>query len=342
MIEPILAPRPCSPCEMLVSATFSSAGCTARSTLFSWLITVCSCSVASEVSPRITPPLASTAPVGVGGSSSSTEGAPNTLVGTTLAVTPAGIPAASAGLSCSVISCSGSPPGASVGATPTALTAPTSAPRNFTSAPGVRPSPTSVTTAVAGNTEWNTPRYCISSSAMTTITSRNASTPRLASVAVGRPRPVASTTNGTPSPRDPDAGVEAPERHGDQHVHQHDGDDAGADGPAGRRADTLRAAGGVEAEVAVDQRRHHDEDDRLEHRVEDVDRHQELVEVVQVGARGLAEAEAEHQLGGQVVATHADQVQRDDGDERGDRPGGHQVGQRPDRHRLQRVDLLGD
>src|SRR5882757_10067550 len=239
----------------------------------------------------MTAPQASIRVLGTAGSTNSTDGAPNTLVGTILAVTPAGIPVARSGLSSISIWCSGSPSEPFRGTKPTDPTAPTSAPRSFTSAPGWIPSPRSVTSATAGKVLRNTPRYCISSTATTTITSSRASRPRRARVAVGSPRPVTSMTKGipvsSPSAREPYAGVEAPESHSDQHVGDDDRDQAGANGAPGGRAHALRSPGGIEAEVAVDQCGDDHENDHLHDGVEDVDRLQEFVKVMQVGARRL-------------------------------------------------------
>ena len=48
------------------------------------------------------------------------------------------------------------------------------------------------------------------------------------------------------------------------------------------------------------------------------------------------------ELRGEEAGEERDQVQRDDGKERGHDPGGHEVGLRRHRHDLEGVDLLGD
>ena len=121
-----------------------------------------------------------------------------------------------------------------------------------------------------------------------------------------------------------------------------DGHDRGADRVTHGDAHAGGTAAGGVAVVAVDQDDHDREHEHLAEGPEHVARWQELVEVVVVGARTLPVVLGHGQPGGEVRGEQPDDVERDDRDQAGDDPGGHQERHRGDRHHLERVDLLGD
>ena len=84
------------------------------------------------------------------------------------------------------------------------------------------------------------------------------------------------------------------------------------------------------------------EDHHLAERPQHVDRRQEQVEVVVVGALRLPEVAGRDQPGGDVRRQQPEDVERDDGDEAGDHPGGDEERQGRDAHDLEGVDLLAD
>src|SRR4051812_21428726 len=83
-------------------------------------------------------------------------------------------------------------------------------------------------------------------------------------------------------PRDPDGRVGAPQSEAEEQVDHVDRDDRRANGTTDGDTDTRGTTTREVAVVAVDQHDHDREDDDLEERVEDVDGHQELMEVVVV------------------------------------------------------------
>src|SRR5947209_14104417 len=104
----------------------------------------------------------------------------------------------------------------------------------------------------------------------------------------------------------------APEHEREDQVEYDNGDDAQPDGSTDGDAHALRASGGVEAVVAVDQRHGHCEHARLGQAVDDVDERQIQVEVVVVDALGEPEELGGDQVGGAVAGVEGDQVERDD------------------------------
>src|SRR3954467_8768978 len=173
--------------------------------------------------------------------------------------------------------------------------------------------------------------------------------------ATARPSSSARTTrNATPwsrtrifllisgSPRDPDGRGRAPDGQRQEQVDDVDRHDREPDRPADGEADARGSAGGAVTVVAVGQDDHDREDGDLQERPPDVPGRQEQVEVVVVRAGRLAVRLRGDGAGGEVAGQQADHVQRDDGDEAGDDPGGHQERQRGHAHHLEGVDLLVD
>ncbi len=80
----------------------------------------------------------------------------------------------------------------------------------------------------------------------------------------------------------------------------------------------------------------------LQERPQQVDRVQEGVEVVVVEATRLAEQDNRGELAGEERQDDGDAVKRGDRDHPGHDPGADQVGDRPNSHGFQRIDLFAD
>ncbi|EGJ73035.1 putative ABC-transporter integral membrane protein [Streptomyces sp. Tu6071] len=87
---------------------------------------------------------------------------------------------------------------------------------------------------------------------------------------------------------------------------------------------------------------HHAEDEHLQDAEQHVLGDEEEVEVVVVGARGLAVEDDGDDARGDVAGEQAERVERDDRDDARDDPGGHEVRHRAYAHAFERVDLLVD
>src|SRR4051812_40635404 len=123
------------------------------------------------------------------------------------------------------------------------LTLPTMTPRSLTSAPVVSDPPMSSMSADTVTESENTPLPTASRPTPTTTSTMSSTRPRHTSVLrSSRSGSMRRASIMEPSPRDPYAGVAAPEQQRHDHVEQDDHDDARADGPARRLADTLGSA----------------------------------------------------------------------------------------------------
>ena len=128
----------------------------------------------------------------------------------------------------------------------------------------------------------------------------------------------------------------------DEQRHRHDHDQRGAHHIARRDTDAGRSARSKVAEIGVDQQDSDRHQNGLQERPQQVDRVEERREVVVVQATRLAEQDHRGELTGEERQGDGDAVQRRDCHHPGHDPGADQVGNRPDRHRFQRVDFLVD
>src|SRR5688572_285576 len=238
-------------------------------------MTRCSSIAFSERSCPITSPSPRRSSDGASGISRETNRSPNSVLGSSRAVTSAGIWSRYSGLSAIEIVA----PSTSAS---TSRTSPTMTPRTLTSEascswlPAV--SVSSVTMATSVNAFLYRATDSPSSSARTT---RNASPCMRRRMTRPLPRVVLTRV----SPRDPDSRRGSPDGQGQEQVDDVDRDDREADRAAHGQADTRGTAAGPVAVVAVGQDDHDREDQDFDERPEDVLRWQEQVEVVVVGAR---------------------------------------------------------
>ena len=105
---------------------------------------------------------------------------------------------------------------------------------------------------------------------------------------------------------------------------------------------TGRTARCVVAVSAVNQRDNSGEHHGLETRVQEILRRDRQMEEVVVSTCRCAVEEHDDQSGREVTGQESDHVDRDDTDHGSDHPGTREEGDRSDRHRVQRVDFVGD
>src|SRR3954454_22747707 len=100
--------------------------------------------------------------------------------------------------------------------------------------------------------------------------------------------------------RQPDAGGRAPDRERQEEVDDVEGHDRQPDGPNERDTYAGRPAGGGGAEGGVRQDDNYREDEHLEERPDDVQRRQEQIEVVRIGAGRVVVGEDHDRVGREV------------------------------------------